>query len=110
MKNPKSKLAVGLCAIAFAGLSASSALAGEVTGKGKQIDSPGASFCKFSGQNDGEDPPGRTQSFGQNVSNDYLDPFGNPIDPTSLDPHSEQLQFHPGSFCNPNNFDATNIR
>lgn len=91
------------------GLGCSPAFAGEVTGNDKDIDPPGRSICKFSGQNDGNPPPGRTQSFGQSVANDYTDPFGNDIDPTSMDPKSEGLLYHPGSFCNPNNVDATNF-
>lgn len=82
------------------------AMAGEVTGKGEQIDAPGKSICKFSGQNDGEDPPGRVQSFGQNVANDY--PEGDPVDPTSHDPDGG-FNLHPGWFCNPGNVDATDI-
>ena len=83
------------------------ALAGEVTGNGMKSDySQGRSFCKFSGLNDipGGDPTqgpaGRTQSFGQENRLGL-------VDPTSLDPHSDEMQAHPGWFCNPNNFDAS---
>lgn len=74
----RKKLAVAVCAVAVAGLSAGSALAGEITGNGKWIagseEAPlhGQSECAFSGQNDefhlfpNEDWP-RTQSWGQVV-------------------------------------------
>jgi hypothetical protein len=87
-----------LCAVAFAALSASSAFAGEVTGKGKPTpigaapdeDPHASSICSFSGQNDGEPPPGRTaehvQSWGQTPKEerDFLRTIG----------------FHPGDSCN----------
>ncbi len=76
------------------------ASAGEVTGNGKKTDqNQGRSICSFSGLNDGNPPPGRTQSFGQNVSNDRLDP-------RNFDPDYEG-PFHPypGWACNPNNID-----
>lgn len=75
--------------------------AGEVTGTDDQVDAYGRSICKFSGLNDGEDPPGRVQSYGQNVVLGQAAP--NEFDPD--DPFSE----HPGWFCNPNNFDARDI-
>ncbi|MEO5577562.1 MAG: hypothetical protein ABIR25_00740 [Sphingomicrobium sp.] len=89
-----------ICASALIfGLGAVPAIAGEVTGNGKDIDVNGRSICAFSGQNDGNPPPGRTQSFGQNVSNDRLDP-------RNFDPDFEG-PFHPypGWACNPNNVD-----
>jgi len=72
----KKQLLVGvLCALVFAGLTASSALAGEVTGGKNPKDTPigaapdndphAASICSFSGQNDDPAEPGaggRTQS------------------------------------------------
>jgi hypothetical protein len=70
-------LAVVACTVAVAALGAGSAFAGEVTGNGKPTpigaapdEAPHASsICSFSGQNDGEPPPGRTaahvQSWGQ---------------------------------------------
>jgi hypothetical protein len=60
-----------LCAVAITAVTAGSAFAGEVTGKGKPTAAPehAQSICAFSGQNDGEPPPGRTaahvQSWGQ---------------------------------------------
>ena len=78
------------------------ALAGEVTGQGEPIEVNGRSICAFSGQNDGNLPPGRTQSFGQNVQADRLDP-------TEFDPNFEPLPGvtypYPGWACNPNNID-----
>ena len=72
------------------------AIAGELNGSTKNPRddfSRGLSFCKFSGLNDdplGEDeangPPGRTQSFGQDVANWGADP----------------REFNPGFACNPN--------
>ena len=72
-------------------LSASAALAGEVTGSGKNIDqNQGKSWCSFSGLNDrlaGEGPTDtQAQSYGQDVK------AGN------ADPHVA----NPGFFCNPN--------
>ena len=74
----KRLLAVTICAAAVAGVGVSGALAGEVTGKGKdtpigaapETDPHAASICSFSGQNDNptstnlENPPGRVQSYG----------------------------------------------
>jgi hypothetical protein len=70
------------------------ASAGEVNGSTKHPKddySNGVSICKFSGLNDYPDgsmsgPPGRTQNFGQDVSNYSADPS----------------QFNPGDFgaCN----------
>ena len=67
----KSLLAAALLAVVVAALGAGSAFAGEVTGNGKPTAGPAHanSICVFSGQNDGEPPPGRTaehvQSWGQ---------------------------------------------
>ena len=70
-------VAVAVCVVAVAGLSAGSAFAGEITGNGKWIagseEAPlhGQSECAFSGQNDefilGDESAPRTQSWGQNV-------------------------------------------
>jgi hypothetical protein len=72
-------------------LTAGSALAGEVTGKGKSLEPLHAnSICAYSGLNDdptGIDPengpPGRTQSYGQDVRNGFISP----------------QQFNPGDAC-----------
>ena len=103
-----------------AAVGATTASAGEVTGncspnsksQGKSGEnckkefSQGASICKFSGQNDdpnGDDPangpPGRTQSYGQDVRSGGLDPS------TQNPGKVGQGEFtpHPGFACNPNN-------
>src|SRR5216110_2074662 len=92
----KSLLAVAVCA-AVAGPSVGSALAGEVTGSGKNVDqNQGKSWCSFSGLNDDPGAPldgsgpngpgGQSQSFGQDVKLGLADPHG----------------FNPGLACNPN--------
>jgi hypothetical protein len=88
---------------AVAGLSAGPALAGEVTGSGKNEEqNQGKSWCSFSGLNDdptapiapaGPDNPngpgGTSQSYGQDVRNGLADPSGDKF-------------IHPGTQCNPN--------
>ena len=66
----KSVLAAAFCVSAVAAVGAGPAFAGEVTGNGDPTAAPANanSICAFSGQNDGEPPPGRTadvQSWGQ---------------------------------------------
>ena len=81
--SKRSWLVAALCAVAFAAVSASSAFAGEVTGNGKPTGAPANSnsICSYSGQNDGHPPPGRTQTFGQNVKAGRADPHAfNPGD------------------------------
>ena len=83
-------LAISSAAVVLS-LSASLAMAGEVTGSGKNIDqNQGKSWCSFSGLNDkleGEGPTGpQAQSYGQDVR------LG------EADPHVA----NPGFFCNPN--------
>ena len=70
------------------------ALAGELNGNGDDNPLAGASICQFSGLNDYPDgsqsgPPGRTQSYGQDVAAGRYDPTENRID-------------FPGYLCNPN--------
>lgn len=82
-----------LAAAVFAAAVCSPAVAGEISGNDKDLPIAGASICQFSGQNDdptGIDPdtngpPGRTQSFGQDVANWGADP----------------TQFNPGDICSP---------
>ena len=64
----KGFFAAALCGAVFAGGSVSAALAGEVTGNGKPTAAPANanSICAFSGQNDGNPPPGRTAPHVQN--------------------------------------------
>ena len=67
----KSLVAAALCAVAVAAVGAGSAFAGEVNGNGDPtaVRAHANSICAFSGQNDGDPPPGRTaehvQSWGQ---------------------------------------------
>lgn len=73
-------------------ISAGSVLGGEVNGKIEPIAGPANanSICVFSGQNDdpmgldpANGPAGRTQSFGQDVRNGFIDP----------------REFNPGDAC-----------
>jgi hypothetical protein len=74
-------LAVSAAAVVLS-LSAGAALAGEVTGNGKSLEPLHAnSICAFSGLNDDPEglnpengPPGRTQTYGQDVRNGFIDP------------------------------------
>lgn len=96
--SKKGWLAAALCAVVFAAVSAGSAFAGEVTGNGKDTQGPAHanSICTFSGQNDGEDPPGRTQSYGQDVS-------AGRADPSTENPGKVgqgEFTLHPGYACN----------
>ena len=61
--------AAAACAAAFAGVTVSASLAGEVNGNGDPTGAPANanSICAYSGQNDGRPPGGRVQSYGQNV-------------------------------------------
>ena len=82
---------VATCVLATMGLSASAALAGEITGNGKPTAGPehANSICVFSGQNDDPNAPivsaaptpeapngpgGRTQNYGQDVRNGLISP------------------------------------
>ena len=89
-------LGVSAAAVILA-LSASIALAGEVTGSGaNEKQNQGRSWCSFSGLNDDPTAPldgsgpngpgGQSQSYGQNVRLGLDDPH----------------QGNPGFFCNPN--------
>ena len=59
-------------AIVLAALTAGSALAGEITGNGKPVPTQGASWCRYSGQNDrvaGQGPvEPEAQSYGIEVT------------------------------------------
>ena len=80
------------------------ALAGEVNGSTsnpKDDFSQGRSICKFSGLNDYPDgsqsgPPGRTQSYGQDVAAGRYDPT------------EDRINF-PGFLCNPNNLSLKDV-
>lgn len=90
----KRLLAVALCAVGALGFGVNAALAGEVTGSGKNEDqNQGVSWCSFSGLNDdptGSDPAngpgGQSQSYGQELKLGLVDPH----------------EANPGFFCNPN--------
>jgi hypothetical protein len=72
---------------------AAPAIAGEVTGTGEDTPINGfiaSSICSFSGQNDGNPPPGRVQSFGQ-----IRRAFGVDV-PTLFGPGGD---LHPGVAC-----------
>jgi hypothetical protein len=78
-------------AVVVLSLTASVALAGEITGNGKTLEPLHShSICAYSGLNDdptgidpNNGPPGRTQSFGQDVRKGFIDP----------------KQFNPGDAC-----------
>jgi hypothetical protein len=79
----------------------STAFAGEVNGSTtipKDDFSNGVSICKFSGLNDYPDgsksgPPGRTQNYGQDVSQFGLDPQDfNPGDPGGCNAHTDPFR------------------
>jgi hypothetical protein len=95
----RAKCAAATCAAILAGLSASTAFAGEITGSGNPTAGPthANSICVFSGQNDDPTAPlsldptvapngpgGQSQSFGQDVK-------------LGLDPRT----FNPGDACGP---------
>jgi len=91
-RTRKSLCAIAVLAVAAVGVSPGSAFAGEITGNGKPtaIRGHAQSICAFSGQNDGEPPPGRTaphvQSWGQipKETRDFIATLGE----------------HPGDACN----------
>jgi hypothetical protein len=88
--------------LAAAMLIGAPALAGEVNGSAtnpKDDFSNGVSICKFSGLNDKpgstdpNDPGGRTQNFGQDVSQFGLDPqLFNPGDPGGCNGHTDPFR------------------
>jgi len=103
--SKRSLLAVAVCVIAVAGFTANAAFAGEKTGKGEDTQGPAHanSICVFSGQNDdplGLDPengpPGRTQSYGQDVRAGGLDPSTE--NPGKVG--QGEFTLHPGFACN----------
>ena len=83
-------LAFSVAALALS-LTAGAAFAGEITGNRKTLEPLHAnSICAYSGQNDDpmglnpeNGPPGRTQSFGQDVRKGFIRP----------------QQFNPGDAC-----------
>ena len=92
----RSLAAVAVCA-ALMGLSAGSAMAGEVTGSGKMEDqNQGKSWCSFSGHND--DPTAPLDGSGPNGPGGQSQSFGQENKLGISDPHTG----NPGLFCNPN--------
>jgi hypothetical protein len=92
----KSLLAVAVCAAAV-GLSVGPAMAGEVTGSGKNPDhNQGKSWCSFSGLND--DPTAPLDGSGPNGPGGKSQSFGQDNKLGLADPHVA----NPGDLCNPN--------
>jgi hypothetical protein len=93
--HTKSLLATAVLAVALGGTSTTVAFAGEETGTGADTAGPAhaRSICTFSGLNDEPEAAfpegGRTQSWGQFVRQDVVEPSELKSGPPS-----------PGSFCN----------
>ena len=78
-------------------LTASIAMAGEVTGSGKNSDqNQGRSWCSFSGHND--DPGAPLDGSGPNGPGGQSQSFGQDVKLGLANPH----EFNPGVACNPN--------
>src|SRR5436189_1828739 len=96
-RTKKSVFAVAVCAGAFA-VSTTAALAGEVTGSGKNVDqNQGVSWCSFSGHND--DPGAPLDGSGPNGPGGQSQSFGQDVKLGLAAPHAGK----PGLFCNPTN-------
>jgi hypothetical protein len=96
-RTRKSRLAIALgTATMIASMSVGAVMAGEITGNGKPTGTQGASWCRFSGQNDqvvGEGPVGpRSQSYGQELKLGL-------VPPPSITKGGAPS---PGTMCNPN--------
>ena len=89
-------LGVSAAAVVLA-LTASIAMAGEVTGSGKNTDqNQGRSWCSFSGHND--DPTAPLDGSGPNGPGGTSQSFGQDVKLGLADPHAG----NPGVACNPN--------
>ena len=89
-------LGVSAAAVVLA-LTASVALAGEVTGSGKnENQNQGRSWCSFSGLND--DPTAPLDGSGPNGPGGQSQSFGQDVKLGLDSPH----EFNPGVACNPN--------
>ena len=87
----------GACGAVIAILAAGPALAGEVTGSGKnENQNQGKSWCSFSGLND--DPGAPLDGSGPNGPGGTSQSFGQENRLGLVDPH----EGNPGLFCNPN--------
>lgn len=84
-----------VCAFVFAGLSATAALAGEITGNGKSTAGPAHanSICVFSGKND--DPGAPLDGSGPNGPGGPSQSYGQENRLGLQDPHV----FNPGDAC-----------
>jgi len=88
-------LAAAVCVVALFGVG--QALAGEVTGSGKNTDqNQGMSWCSFSGHND--DPGAPLDGSGPNGPGGQSQSFGQDNKLGLADPHVA----NPGDLCNPN--------
>jgi hypothetical protein len=84
-----------LAALLVVALGASTALAGEVTGSGKNSEqNQGLSWCSFSGLND---DPGAPLTGGPNGPGGTSQSYGQDVKLGLGDPH----EFNPGLACNP---------
>ena len=89
-------LSVSAAAVVLA-LTASIAMAGEVTGSGKNPNhNQGRSWCSFSGLND--DPGAPLDGSGPNGPGGQSQSFGQDVKLGLASPH----EFNPGVACNPN--------
>jgi hypothetical protein len=89
-------LSAAVAAILMSSIGVTAVLAGEITGNGKAVPTQGASWCRFSGQNDqveGEGPVGpQAQAYGIEVTLGTV-------------PHPSITKGgipSPGTMCNPN--------
>jgi hypothetical protein len=89
------KTAALICALVFGGLTASAALAGEITGNGKPTAGPAHanSICVFSGKND--DPGAPLDGSGPNGPGGPSQSYGQENRLGLQDPHV----FNPGDAC-----------
>jgi hypothetical protein len=92
------RFGLAVCAAAVVlSLTASAALAGEVTGSGKNDhQNQGVSWCSFSGLND--DPGAPLDGSGPNGPGGQSQSYGQDVKLGLIDPH----EFNPGLACNPN--------
>ena len=84
-----------VCVVAFAGVSAGAAFAGEITGNGKPTGGPAHanSICVFSGKND--DPTAPLDGSGPKGPGGVSQSYGQDVKLGLVDPHS----FNPGDAC-----------
>lgn len=93
----KHRLALTACATAIVLLGASNALAGEITGNGKEIEVKGKSACAFSGR---EDTPGETFPDGTRVFRGLLTQSWGQLT-AEAKAFFLSIGAHPGNACNP---------